>query len=444
VGGFPRQFWLLWTGTLINRLGSFVVILLAIYLTGERHFSQSATGLVIGLYGVGGAIGTTIGGVLADRWGRRPTLLVAQFGAAALMLTLGFARTYGQILVAALVLGIVAEAARPAFQAMMIDVVPDRDRLRAFSLNYWAINLGFAVAAIGAGFAAQFNYLLVFAIDAGTTLIAATIALIFIRETRPVRPPPTVVASRDPGLRTVLRDRAFLTFLGLNLFAVLVMFQHQSTLPIAMTADGLSPATYGWVIALNGFLIVAGQMFVPKLIGGFPRSRVLALATLVVGVGFGLVTFAGSAWFYGLTVIIWTLGEMMQSPSNAALIADLSPVALRGRYAGLNSLSWSAGAALAPILGGLVQQHLGNTALWLGCALVGAATAGGQLVAGPSWERRAAALRITEPPAAQSLASQPATSELEAIAEAIPPISTAEPAADIPPAELRPTRPAGH
>ncbi len=430
VGGFPRQFWLLWTGTLINRLGSFVVILLAIYLTGERHFSQSATGLVIGLYGVGGAIGTTGGGVLADRWGRRPTLLVAQFGAAALMLTLGFARSYGQIMVCAFALGVVAEAARPAFQAMMIDIVPDRDRLRAFSLNYWAINLGFAVAAVGAGFAAQFDYLLVFAIDAGTTLIAATIGLLFLRETRPVRPAPSPRdrAAGDAGLRTVLRDRAFLTFIGLNLFAVLVMFQHQSTLPIAMTADGLSPATYGWVIALNGFLIVAGQMFVPRLIGGFPRARVLALATLVVGVGFGLVTFAGTAGFYGLTVVIWTLGEMLQSPSNAALIADLSPVALRGRYAGVNSLSWSAGSALAPILGGLVQQHLGNSALWLGCALVGAVTAGGQLLAGPLWERRAAALRASTAVPTRS----PTTDEFEAI----PPISTAEPAADTPPAEL--------
>ena len=58
--------------------------------------------------------------------------------------------------------------------------------------------------------------------------------------------------------------------------------------------------------------------------------------------------------------MIWTLGEMLQSPSNATTVAALSPLALRGRYQGLNSLNWSAGTALAPILGGLTQQHLGN------------------------------------------------------------------------------------
>jgi MFS family permease len=397
AGGLPRTFWLLWTGTLINRLGAFVVIFLAIYLTGERGFTQSQAGLVIGLHGAGGAIGTMVGGVLADRWGRRPTLLTAQFGAATLMLGLGFAHEYGEILAAAFLLGIFAEGARPAFSAMMIDVVPERDRVRAFSLNYWAINLGFAVASVGAGLAAQFDYLLLFVVDAATTLATALIGLLFLTETRPSRPAGQRTVTTVPGgLGTVFRDRVYIGFLLLNLGAVLVMFQHMSTLPIAMSADGLGPATFGWVIAVNGVLIVAGQLFVPRLIAGHDRSRVLSLATLIVGIGFGLVAFADSAWFFAVTVIIWTLGEMLQSPSNSALIAELSPAALRGRYQGVNSLSWSVGAALAPIAGGFVQEHLGDATLWLGCAGLGAAVALAQLLSGPARERRIAALRAVD------------------------------------------------
>lgn len=77
TGGLPRTFWYLWTGTLVNRLGSFVLIFLAIYLTQERGFDELAAGLVLSLWGVGGAVGTTLGGMLADRWGRRPTLLTS-------------------------------------------------------------------------------------------------------------------------------------------------------------------------------------------------------------------------------------------------------------------------------------------------------------------------------------------------------------------------------
>ncbi|AEV88760.1 MFS transporter [Actinoplanes sp. SE50] len=399
AGGLPRQFWFLWTGTLINRIGSFVVPFLSIYLTSERHFTQSQAGLVIGLYGVGGAVGTMTGGMLTDRWGRRPTMLTAQFGAAALMLTLGLTHPYPGILIVTTLLGAFAEGVRPAFGAMMVDIVPERDRVRAFSLNYWAVNLGFALAAIVAGLAAEANFTVLFVADAASTVLTGLITVLLLRETRPAHRPAASGVAPAAGLATALRDRTFLAFMLVNLLTVLVMLQHLSTLPITMLTDGLSAATYGWVIAVNGFLIVAGQLFVPRLIAGRRPHRVLAVAALIMGTGFGLVTFAHAAWMYAVTVVIWTLGEMLQSPSNAATVAALSPAPLRGRYQGLNSLSWSAGGTLAPILGGLVLQDRGTTALWTGCFGLCAVAAAGHLATGPARVRRAALLtRETDTP----------------------------------------------
>ncbi|MFC8615895.1 MDR family MFS transporter [Micromonospora purpureochromogenes] len=421
TGGLPRTFWYLWTGTLINRLGSFVLVFLAIYLTQERGFSPTQAGLVLGLWGVGGAVGTTVGGTLTDRWGRRPTLLTAHLGAATMMLALGFARPLWAVATGALLLGMFAEAARPAFGAMMIDVVPEKDRLRAFSLNYWAINLGFACAAVLAGFAAQAGYLLLFVVDAATTVVTALIIFTRVKETRRVSAAPVRPGGAAPAgaLRTIATDRVFLGFVALNLFAALVFLQHISMLPIAMGDSGLSPATYGSVIALNGVLIVVGQLFVPRLIRGRSRSHVLALASLVMGIGFGLTAFADAAWFYGLTVLIWTLGEMLNSPSNATLIAELSPDRLRGRYQGVFSLSWQIAGAVAPILGGLVRERAGNTELWLGCAAIGALMAVAHLVSGPARERRAAQLRpATQPVTPVTAVRQPAPQAAEAAATA--------------------------
>ncbi|WP_433387989.1 MDR family MFS transporter [Micromonospora sp. KLBMP9576] len=414
TGGLPVTFWYLWAGTLINRLGSFVLVFLAIYLTQERGFSPSQAGLVLGLWGVGGAVGTTVGGTLCDRWGRRPTLLTAHLGAATMMLALGFARELWAVALGALLLGMFAEAARPAFGAMMIDVVPEKDRLRAFSLNYWAINLGFASAAILAGLAAEASYLLLFVVDATTTVITALIIFMKVGETRQA-PAPAGAPTGAPGdapapagaLRTILRDRVYLGFVTLNLFAALVFLQHISMLPIAMGDSGLSPTTYGSVIALNGVLIVLGQLFVPRLVKGRNRSHVLALASVVMGVGFGLTAFADVAWFYALTVLIWTIGEMLNSPSNATLVAELSPAALRGRYQGVFSLSWQGAAAIAPVLGGLVREQAGNAPLWLGCAVVGGLMAVAHLLSGPARERRAASLRTAGGPVVPAVTIQP-------------------------------------
>ncbi|MFI7603833.1 MDR family MFS transporter [Micromonospora sp. NPDC049366] len=423
AGGLPRRFWYLWAGTLINRLGSFVLVFLAIYLTQERDFSASQAGLVIGLWGVGGAAGTTIGGTLTDRWGRRPTLLTAHLGAATMMLALGLARPLWAVALGAMLLGMFAEAAQPAFGAMIIDVVPEKDRLRAFSLNYWAINLGFACAAVLAGVAAQAGYLLLFVVDAATTLITAMVIVTRVGETRRgTSAGPRVAGTPAPtgALRTILADRVFLGFVALNLFSALVFLQHISMLPIAMGDSGLSPATYGSVIALNGILIVVGQLFVPRLIRGRSRSHVLALASLVMGVGFGLTAFADAAWFYGLTVLIWTLGEMLNSPSNATLIAELSPADLRGRYQGVFGLSWQVAGAGAPILGGLVREHLGNTTLWAACAAIGGVMAVAHLISGPARERRAATLRHAPQPVVPVVAVQPPAPEATEAAATAP------------------------
>jgi MFS family permease len=342
-------------------------------------------------------------------------------GAAVMMLALGFARDRIAVAAGALLLGMFAEAMRPAFSAMMVDVVPEKDRLRAFTLNYWAINLGFACAAVLGGLAAEASYLLLFVVDAATTLVTAAIAFLKVGETRPVRAAHAAAgdgAGNAPGLRAVFADRVFLVFVGLNLLIALIFMQHISTLPIAMNADGLSPATYGSVIALNGVLIVAGQLFIPRLVRDRSRSHTLALAAVIIAVGFGLTAFAHAPLFFAVTVLIWTVGEMLNAPANSTLLAELSPTAMRGRYQGVFSLSWSVAAFLAPTLGGFVQQHAGNTALWLACGATGLIVAAAQVVSGPARERRAAQLRISAAPATAARPLAPSGTEPEPVASA--------------------------
>jgi MFS family permease len=243
TGGLPRGFWYLWTNTLINRIGSFVVILLAIYLTQKRHFTPAFAGFVIGLWGAGGVIGTMVGGVLADRWGRKPTFLIALYGAAGMMLLLGLARGKVEIAAAVVLLGMLTEASRPAMQALMIDIVPERDRIRAFSLNYWVVNLGFAFAATTAGLVAGLDYTLLFLLNAATTV--ATLVALKVREPTRARPavaipsPARAASERGRGLRAVFADRVFLSFVCVNVLTSLVFMQHISTLPISMATDGL-------------------------------------------------------------------------------------------------------------------------------------------------------------------------------------------------------------
>ncbi len=396
AGGLPRQFWYVWATTLINRVGSFVLVLLAIYLTTERGFSTAFAGFVIGLWAAGGAVGAMIGGVLADRWGRKATMLTSLYGSAALMLGLGQMRGPVAIAVATFVLGTFSDGLRPATSALMVDIVPAADRQRAFSLNYWVINVGFAVASTAAGFLAGVDMGLLFVLDAATTLAAAIWATVKIVE--PVRadaPPPDESAPPD-GLGSILRDRVFLAFVGVNMLVAVVFLQHISTLPMSMVRDGLSASTYGSVIAINGVVIVLGQIFVTRLLRHVDGIAALALACVLVGVGFGLTAFAAVPWFYAVTVLVWTLGEMLHAPTTATTVAALSPAHLRGRYQGVFTVSWALAGFLAPLVGGFVLQHGGKVVLWLGCLALCLVAAALNLASRTSRAHRTDELALTE------------------------------------------------
>jgi MFS family permease len=375
VSGLPREFWWLWTSTLVNRLGGFVATFMALYLTLERGYSASYAGLVASLHGLGGVLSSLGAGVMADRLGRRPTLLLAQTSTAGFVALLGFVHDPVAIAVVAFFVGMASNASRPAVQAVMADIVRPEDRVRAFSLNYWAINLGFAVSSMAAGFIAEFSYLAGFLIEAGMTLVCAVVVFTKLPESRPVRP--AKEGEGGVGLGTVVRDGRFMSVVGLSFLVALVFQQGSVGLPVAMGEAGFSSADYGMAIAVNGVLIVALQIPVTRFIEHRDPRRLLVVSSLLAGFGFGLTAFAGSVGVFALTVCVWTLGEMVNAPTQTGLVVRLSPVQGRGRYQGVYTLSWSVAGLVAPLLSGFVVDRLGAEWLWGLCAAVGTAAGAG-------------------------------------------------------------------
>ncbi|WP_329328199.1 MFS transporter [Streptomyces luteogriseus] len=373
VSGLPREFWWLWTSTLVNRLGAFVATFMALYLTLDRGYSATYAGLVAALHGLGGVVSSLGGGVMTDRLGRRPTLLIAQSSTAASVALLGFVRDPVAIAGVAFLVGMASNASRPAVQAMMADIVRPEDRIRAFSLNYWAINLGFAVSSMAAGFIAEVSYRAGFLIEAGMTMVCAVLVFLRLPESKPTATAAEAAAPRDDSvsLRTVLRDGPFMSVVGLSFLVALIFQQGAVGLPVAMGEAGFTPAEYGMAIAVNGVLIVVLQIPVTRFIEHRDPRRLLIVSSVLAGYGFALTAFAGSLGVIALTVCVWTLAEIVNAPTQTSLVVRLSPVHGRGRYQGMYTMSWSVAALVAPLLSGFVIDRFGAEWLWGLCALVG-------------------------------------------------------------------------
>ncbi|MFG2598570.1 MDR family MFS transporter [Streptomyces sp. NPDC048462] len=382
VSGLPREFWWLWTSTLVNRLGAFVATFMALYLTLDRGYSASYAGLVAALHGLGGVVASLGAGVMADRFGRRPTMLAAQVSTAVSVAVLGFMVHPAAIAAVAFFVGMSSNASRPAVQAMIADIVPAKDRVRAFSLNYWAINLGFAVSSAGAGFIAEYSYRAGFVAEAVMTLFCAVVVFLKVPESRPEKAAtaagaPGVPDADDVRLGTVLRDGRFMGIAGLSFVIALIFQQGYVGLPVAMGTDGFSSSDFGTAIAVNGVLIVVLQIPVTRFIQHRDPRRLLIVSSLLAGYGFGLTAFAGSVAVYALTICVWTVAEIVNAPVQNGLVVQLSPAHGRGRYQGMYTLSWAAAALVAPLLSGVVIDHFGAGWLWGMCAVLGTVAAFG-------------------------------------------------------------------
>lgn len=391
MGGLPRPFWYLFAGTLVNRTGSFIAPFLALYLTGSREFSVSQAGLVLSLLGLGSAVSQPVGGVLADRIGRRRTMVLGLLSSAATLLVLGAAEGLPAIAAAALAYGLCLDLFRPAVQAAVADLVADADRPRAFALQFWAVNLGFAVATPLGGYLAGRGYWLLFVLDAVASAGFAVLILRGVPETRP-----TGGHARTGGLRQVLSDRLLLALVVSVVASAVVYLQAFSTLPIVFGRDGLGPGSYGLALSLNGILIIVLQPLLLGALGRRGRGPLLLVAMLLQGAGFGLTAFADDVPTHLLAIAVWTVGEVLQAGQLGALVASIAPSQLRGRYMGVFGLSFGTAAFLGPLVGTQVLDRLGENALWGGAFVLCAAAGAGLLRVSAAADRRASGAQAVQ------------------------------------------------
>ena len=370
IRSLPAPVWILSAGTFVNRFGSFVAVFLVLYLR-DRGYSIAEAGLVVSFYGVGNVIAAGVGGWTADRFGRRNALALSMFSSAATLLLLSQATSLPLIIVLTTLAGLTGEMYRPAAAALLTDLTPAGERIPAFALNRLAINLGFAAGPAVAGLLAERSFFLLFLGDALTSAAFGVIALTTLPEGVRVR---RSEERRGEAVRTMLRDRAFLFFLVSSVLGAFVYFQSQTTFPLHVRASGLSDADYGLLISLNGLAIVLFELPLVAITQRFPYRPVLTLGSLLVGLGFALNAVANDLPELALTVLIWTLGEIIYAPVASAYVADIAPEHLRGRYQGAWGLTWGLAYVFAPALGAAIFAW-SSDALWLICGLLGVAAA---------------------------------------------------------------------
>jgi MFS family permease len=386
----PREAWFLFAGTFVNRLGTFVMPFVVLYLT-KSGFSAPQAGGAIAAYGLGGLLAQAVGGLVADRLGRRNTIGAAMLLAAGFTLLLWQAHVLLVIYALMIGLALCAEMHRPATAALIADLLPAERRVTAFAMYRFAVNTGWAVGLALGGFLATRSFSYLFVGDAVTSAAFGAIALAALPHgTRTSR-----AQERELGTvrRSIASDRGFLLFLGAALLIAIVYSQNVSTLPLHVRDTGHAPSTYGLLQSLNGALIVLVELPITAWTMHRSRTTVIAAGGVCIGAAFASLAIARSVPALTAAIVVWTLGEMLESPVAATFVADRAPEHARGRYqaayGSMFGLAWIAG----PLLGTSLYA-IRPDLVWAMCGVLGLVGAGLAAAAGrhpaPSLGRREA------------------------------------------------------
>jgi len=378
VAAFPRPVRLLLAGTLVNKLGTFIVPYLALVLLRDFRMDERHAASLIFAYGAGSFVSILAGGVLTDRLGRRRTLLLSLIGSGALAVLMGLVpepRLFAPLLVA---FGFVADLYRPAASAMISDLLPSRERASGFAGLRMAVNIGWASGTALGGLIADWDWRLLFLGDGLTTLAYGLLVYFTIPETRPAPAVDPAALASPPGLDgpsapTAARGRSaspfgdsvFLVSVGISFLFTLIFCCHLVVLPLTVTQSAGYPSyVYGLLAAVNGTLVALFELSLVQRLKRFRRLRLAALGYALVGLGFGMVGLAMHWVAFLLAALVYTLGEILSAPQQMAFVADWAPPEARGRYLSVYQATWSVAFAVNPTLTLPLHEALGERAFW--------------------------------------------------------------------------------
>ena len=344
-----------------------------IYLHNVRGFSTNFATLLLAVAAVVGLTSSPIWGTLTDLFGPMRVAVVSLCSDALALLVWAFAHTKGQAVIAAICLAVLGGAGWGPSSTLMSRLVPEEHRQRAFGFNFMLVNLGIGFGGLVSASIVDLHhprsFELLYILNAGVILLTAALFLTLRRYGGPVKEHRDDPVKSAEGWREVVRDKRLVRYV---LAAIVLMIggygSQEAGYSLFVVNDLKLPVhVIGVIFFFNTSTIVLAQLWILNRIEGRSRTRVMATVGAFWFV-FWVILDAALALPEALAIvslcvamIVFALGETMLSPVGPALVNEIAPEHLRGRYNAAAGAAWGISGTLAPAITAFYfNEHLGK------------------------------------------------------------------------------------
>ena len=351
-----------------------VVPFMTIYITGHLKQTEARAGLVAAIFGAGSLAGAWAGGKLTDKFGFRDVQVLALSAGGIMFIITGFVQKFEWLCVSVFMLALVAEAVRPANSTAIAFYSKPENRTRSYSLNRFAINMGFAMGMTIGGLIASVSYQLLFWVDGITSFIAA--GIIYFALNRPAARKGQAAKAHHAGIiaTSPWKDKQYVRFIIACIFFTICFMQVFRSVPVYFEKElHLGERNIGLVMALNGIIVGLFEMVLVQRWEGKRHAVFYMQAGAIVLAASFLVLFVHFIPAMLIAMCCMTLatfGEILAMPFFNTFWISRSNDANRGAYAAGYTMTWSLAQIIAPYLGLSLAQYAGYNWLWAGIAVL--------------------------------------------------------------------------
>lgn len=372
--GLPKDIYLIFISTVINKMGGFITPLMTLIMTVKIGFSQSEVGLFSTIAMLSQAPFIMIGGILVDKFGGKKVIVVLHTIGALVYLFCGFMKPNLMIAIMIIVASDIYAMASPAFNAIVPIVTPEPLIKNAYSLMYLGLNLGLAVGSLIGGILFN-NYLsLLFIIDALTTLFTAGLILVFFKGTKVIDKP--IPMNEIKKEKTEDKD-SIISFLYntpiLIIFSVILLvynfcyIQWNFMLPLQSVSifNENGPKAFSLLISINAITVVVLSPLLTSLTQKLYSLKSIFLGGIFYFISFMLFAFNKFMIIFILSIIIMTIGEILITINANNYIAKSTPKKYMGRANSLLFIMNGVGYAIGPVVMGNILAYTTFKNSWL-------------------------------------------------------------------------------
>lgn len=368
---FPRLFWVVVLTRFIDALGSTILFpFFSLYVTQKFGVGMMQAGILLGLNSFFALVGSTVGGALTDRFGRRRLILFGLVFSALSSLALGLATSIQIMYPLIVIVGLLASVAHPAHEAMLADILPEAKRQEGYGILRVVFNYAWIFGTAMGGLIAARSFFALFVIDAVVSCIAALILFRLLPETRPQ--PKEGTEHREEtfwetikGYRVVARDLAFMGFVVSGMLALIVYIQQYGSLAVYLRdVHGIDSKGYGLILSITGLEVVLLQFWISRIIRSRPPFLMMMAGAAIFGIGMFLYGIVTGFLLLVLAAVIVCVGEMFYFPTSQVVAAGFAPKEMRGRYMAVAGFITSIPNAIGPGAAGYILDNLDPHLLW--------------------------------------------------------------------------------